>query len=238
MKSKSFINRYNNLIYIFFLFIFSFSVNQYYAYVGVLPVDSFSTFNSGYEILNGTVPFKDYWVLKGIVLDIIQAFFFKIFGVSWFSYSIHASTFNSIFALSTFFTLKKFNLSTKYSFFYATLSSILMYPTYGIPFTDHSTAIFCMLSIYSLCLAIKLNKNKYWFLIPIFIFLAFFTKQAPTGYFGILIILISILYLISNFLHILSVITSLTIEFTYKSTIPPFREGITRHELDEKSLIP
>ena len=84
MKSKSFINRYNNLIYIFFLFIFSFSVNQYYAYVGVLPVDSFSTFNSGYEILNGTVPFKDYWVLKGIVLDIIQAFFFKIFGVSWF----------------------------------------------------------------------------------------------------------------------------------------------------------
>ncbi len=199
MKSKSFINRYNNLIYVFFLFIFSFSVNQYYAYVGVLPVDSFSTFNSGYEILNGTVPFKDYWVLKGIVLDIIQAFFFKIFGVSWFSYSIHASTFNSIFALSTFFTLKKFNLSTKYSFFYATLSSILMYPTYGIPFTDHSTAIFCMLSIYSLCLAIKLNKNKYWFLIPIFIFLAFFTKQAPTGYFGILIILISILYLISNF---------------------------------------
>ena len=76
MKSKSFINRYNNLIYVFFLFIFSFSVNQYYAYVGVLPVDSFSTFNSGYEILNGTVPFKDYWVLKGIVLDIIQAFFF------------------------------------------------------------------------------------------------------------------------------------------------------------------
>ena len=33
--------------------------------------------------------------VKGIVLDIIQAGFFKIFGVSWFSYSIHASTFNS-----------------------------------------------------------------------------------------------------------------------------------------------
>ena len=199
MLNKPFINRYNVHIYIFFLILISFSVNQYYAYLGVLPVDSFSTFNSGYEILNGTVPFKDYWVLKGIVLDLIQALFFKIFGVSWFSYSIHASTFNSIFALTTFYTLKKFDLNTKYSFFYATLASILMYPTYGIPFTDHTTAIFCMLSIYSLCLAIKLNKNIFWFFIPILMFLAFFTKQAPTGYFGVLIIAISTLYLIFNF---------------------------------------
>ena len=189
---------YISLFYIFFLILISFFINQYYAYQGVLPVDSFSTFNAGYDMLNGSVPFKDYWILKGIVLDIIQAGFFKIFGVSWFSYSIHASTFNSIFALSTFYTLKKFNLDIKYSFFYSVLASILMYPTYGIPFTDHSTAIFCMLSIYSLCLAIKSNKYIYWFLIPILMFLAFFTKQAPTGYFGILIIIISSLYLVLN----------------------------------------
>ena len=199
MQSKPSINRYNFHIYIFFLILISFSVNQYYAYVGVLPVDSFSTFNAGYDILNGSVPFKDYWVLKGIVLDIIQAAFFKIFGISWFSYSIHASTFNSIFALATFFTLKKFDLDIKYSFFYAAMASILMYPTYGIPFTDHTTAIFCMLSVYSLCLAIKTSKNIYWFLIPLLIFFAFFTKQAPTGYIGILITVISLLYLISNF---------------------------------------
>ena len=198
MQRKPSINRYTFHIYIFFLILISFCTNQYYAYQGVLPVDSFSTFNAGYDILNGSVPFKDYWVLKGIVLDIIQAVFFKIFGVSWFSYSIHASTFNSIFALATFFTLKKFDLNIKYSFFYASLASILMYPTYGIPFTDHSTAIFCMLSIYSLCLAIKLQKNIYWFFIPVLMFLAFFTKQAPTGYFGILIIVITCLYLILN----------------------------------------
>jgi hypothetical protein len=199
MQRKPSTHRYTFLIYVFLLILISFCTNQYYAYLGVLPVDSFSTFNTGYDILNGSVPFKDYWVLKGIVLDIIQAAFFKIFGVSWFSYSIHASTFNSIFALATFFTLKKFHLDTKYSFFYATLASILMYPTYGIPFTDHSTAIFCMLSIYSLCIAIKFQKNIYWFLIPILMFLAFFTKQAPTGYFGILIVVISFLYLILNF---------------------------------------
>ena len=221
MQNKPFINRYSLLIYIFFLVLISFSINQYYAYIGVLPVDSFSTFNAGYDLLNGAVPFKDYWVLKGIVLDIIQSTYFKLFGISWFSYSLHSSTFNSIFALATFFTLKKFSLETKYSFFYSTLASILMYPTYGIPFTDHSTAIFCMLSIYSLCLAIRLDKNIYWFLIPLLMFLAFFTKQAPTGYFGILIILISILYLIFNFrkevllFGALGVVASVGIFFLY-----------------------
>ena len=221
MQRKPLPNRYTFLIYITFLILISFCTNQYYAYLGVLPVDSFSTFNAGYDILNGSVPFKDYWVLKGIVLDIIQAAFFKVFGVSWFSYSIHASTFNAIFALATFFTLKKFDLDTKYSFFYAALASILMYPTYGIPFTDHSTAIFCMLSIYSLCLAIKLHKNIYWFLIPILMFLAFFTKQAPTGYFGILIIIISCLYLILNskkeffFFGALGILLSIGTFFSY-----------------------
>ena len=133
MQRKPSANRYTFLTYIFFLILISFCTNQYYAYLGVLPVDSFSTFNTGYDILNGSVPFKDYWVLKGIVLDIIQAAFFKLFGVSWFSYSIHASTFNSIFALATFFTLKQFDLDIKYSFFYATLASILMYPMSYFP---------------------------------------------------------------------------------------------------------
>ena len=117
MEKKPSINRYELPFFIFFLTLISFTINQYYAYIGVLPVDSFSTFNGGYDILNGSVPFKDYWVLKGIVLDIIQSGFFKIFGVSWFSYSLHSSTFNTIFALTTFFTLRKFDLEIKYSFF-------------------------------------------------------------------------------------------------------------------------
>ena len=199
MENKPLINRYSSFIYIFFLVFFSFSINLYYAYIGVLPVDSFSTFNAGYDILNGSVPFRDYWILKGIIIDFIQAGFFKIFGISWLSYSIHSSTFNSIFALATFFTFRKFELNIRYSFFYSICASILMYPTYGIPFTDHTTAIFCMLSIYSLILAMKTENNIFWFLIPIFIFLAFFTKQTPTGYFGILIIFITIFYLLFNF---------------------------------------
>ena len=199
MKTKLFLLKHNIFLYIFSLILISSVFNQYYAYQGVLPVDSFSTFNSGYDILNGSVPFKDYWVLKGIILDFIQAGFFKVFGVSWFSYALHSSTFNSIFALATFYTLRELGLETKYAFIYSVASSVLMYPTYGTPFTDHSTAIFCILAVYSLILSIK-NKNKiFWFLIPILLFLAFFTKQTPSGYITILISFISILFLINNF---------------------------------------
>ena len=117
MIIKTFFKKKSLFNYLLFLTLISFSVNQYYAYIGVLPVDSFSTFNAGYDILNGSIPFKDFWTIKGPVMDILQALFFKFLGVSWFSYAMHSSVFNSIFALSTFFTLKKFNLEIKYCFF-------------------------------------------------------------------------------------------------------------------------
>ena len=190
----------NGLIfYIFLLVLISFFFNQHYAFIGVLPVDSFSTFNGGYDVLNGSLPFKDYWTVKGPLLDLIQAIFFKIFGISWFSYAAHASVFNSIFALATFLTLKKFNLDLKYCFIYSLLASLLMYPTYGIPFTDHHASILCMISIYCLCLAIKTGKDFYWFYLPILLFLAFFSKQTPTGYIGILVLVISFVYFSFNF---------------------------------------
>ena len=32
---------------------------------GVYPIDSFSHFDSGFRILNGEHPFKDYWIVSG-----------------------------------------------------------------------------------------------------------------------------------------------------------------------------
>mgnify|MGYP001496662392 FL=1 len=145
MSIKNFLKRNQNYFFIFVLILVSFSVNQYYAFVGVLPVDSFSTFNSGYDILNGSFPFKDFWAIKGPTLDLIQAIYFKFFGISWVSYAAHSSSFNTLFALSFFFTIKKFKLSSEYSFFYSVLASILMYPTYGIPFSDHHVSILSLI---------------------------------------------------------------------------------------------
>lgn len=62
-------------IFVFIILVFSFFVNFYSGRLGIFPIDSFSFFDSGYNILNGKHPVKDYWAFSGIVIDYFQAFF-------------------------------------------------------------------------------------------------------------------------------------------------------------------
>ena len=63
-------------IFAFLILLFAFFINYYSGTQGVFPLDSFSFFDSGYNVLNGKHPVKDYWVFSGIILDYFQAFFF------------------------------------------------------------------------------------------------------------------------------------------------------------------
>ena len=71
------ISKENTLILI--LFLFSLLINQYYGNKGVFPVDSFSHFDTGFRILLGEHPFKDYWTVSGPLIDYLQAIFFFFF---------------------------------------------------------------------------------------------------------------------------------------------------------------
>ncbi len=206
---------------IIFLIIFSITFNQYYGYVGILPIDSFLIFNSGYDVLNGYYPFKDYWTIKEPFIDLIQAIFFKIFGVSWFTYVLHASIFNCIITVFTFLFLKTLNLNNSLSFFYSICVAILTYPTAGTPFSDHHTLILCLLALYSFTLAIYKKNNFFWFLTPVLLGFSFLSKQAPTVYVIFLITILSIIFFlrsknISNFIYAFAgVITILILFFTF-----------------------
>ena len=100
MKINIFFNRKN--LFIVFLFIFSLLINQYYGNQGIFPVDSFSHFDTGFRILLGEHPFKDYWIISGPIVDYLQSIFFYFFGISWQTYLLHASFFNGILTISTF----------------------------------------------------------------------------------------------------------------------------------------
>ena len=191
--------QHKTIIYSIILFFFSVSINQYYGNLGLCPIDSFFSFNSGYEILNGYYPFKDYWTIAGPFIGFVQAFFFKLFGVSWSSYVFHASFLNFIFAITTVYTLHKFKLDTFYCFLYGFMVSILSYPSAGTPYVDHHSAILSIISIYIFALALKTNSKIYWFILPIILFISFLTKQAPTGYIFLIIAILSIIYFIFNF---------------------------------------
>ncbi len=191
-------NNYITHFLISILIFFSIILNQYYGYIGILPIDSFLVFNSGFDLMNGYYPFKDYWTIKEPFLDLIQAIFFKMFGVSWFVYVLHASIFNCIITITTFLFLKKFQLNNSISFSYSICVAILTYPTVGTPFSDHHALILCVISFYSLILAVYTQKNFYWYVTPILLGFAFMTKQAPTVYVIILISLISLIYFIKE----------------------------------------
>ncbi len=185
-----------NISYIIILLFFSLFFNQIFGNLGLNPIDSFFSFNTGYDILNGHFPFKDYWTITGPFIGYVQAFFFKLFGVSWSVYVFHASVINSILALFIFFTLRKFELNLHYSFLYSFLVSILAYPSIGTPYVDHHAAYLSLIGILCFVLAIKTNLKVYWFILPIILGLSFLTKQTPTGYAFVIIAALSSIYFI------------------------------------------
>ena len=73
--------------------------------LGVFPIDTFAFFDTGYLILKDQIPIKDIWISTGLGVDILQSFFFRVFGVSWNSYLIHSSLMNMFACL--FFCLKE-----------------------------------------------------------------------------------------------------------------------------------
>ena len=199
LRSITNFEKRKKILYFFTLLIFSISLNQYYGYIGIFPEDSFIIFNSGYETLNGYFPFKDYWTTTGPLLDFIQAIFFKILGVSWFSYVLHASFFNFIITIATFYTLSKFELNLNYCFLYALLVSVLAYPNAGTPFMDHHANILSSISLFSFILALKTRLNFYWFILPILLGFSFLSKQVPTAYVCIIVTVLSAIYFSFNF---------------------------------------
>ena len=189
----------NEVICIIFLLFFSVSFNQYYGFQGINPIDSFFSFNTGYDILNGHYPFKDYWTRTGPFIDFTLAIFFKIFGVSWSIYVLYASIFNFIFTIATFYILYKFGLNFYYCFLYAFLVSILAYPSAGTPYTDHQNSFLSIIAVYCFILALKTNLKIYWFVLPIIIGISFLTKQAPTAQIFLIISLLSSIHFIFNY---------------------------------------
>lgn len=186
----------NKFFYSLSILIISLSVNQYFGYFGVNPIDNFTHYNSGYLILEKYVPFNDYWVHMGPLLDYLQAFFFKIFGINWSSYIFHASIFNFLFSIIIFFFFIKLGLNINLSFLFVILTALIFYPSVSTPFFDHHSIFFSISSVLMFILAINFKNTIYWLLIPFFLILGFFSKQTPSGYFFLLISFFYFYYLL------------------------------------------
>ena len=178
------------------LFCFAILICQFTGNRGILPIDSTGAFDSGYRILNGDHPFKDYWVITGPMVDYLSSLIFLIFGNSWQNYLLSASIFNGLISLATFYLFINLGLEKKLSFIYSICFAVLAYPSSGTPFIEHHSAFFSILSLYALIIAMQRNKLFYWSSIPFLMMFAFLSKQVPATYVLLVIILVTILHLI------------------------------------------
>ena len=174
------------------LIFFSFFINYHYSSIGVLPQDTFAYFDTSYRILKGSVPFKDYWTVSGPFIDYFQAIIFYIFGISWKSYIINGSLINTLITIIFFYTIRNLNQDRLHSIFYAFCFSILANPSMGTPFPDHYSTFLSLMGIFFFLMAIKKEKKIFWLLIPVCFFFGFLSKQSPSSYI-LLVLLISVL---------------------------------------------
>ena len=181
---------------ILIILVFSLIINQYYANKGVFPIESFAHFDIAFRIINGDVPFQDYWLVSGLFIDYLQALFFKVLGQNFQVYIFHASLVNCLLAITTFYILKNFNLNIYLCFFYSICFAILGYTTSGTLYVDHHSSLLCLLAVFCLIMAIKTERKKFLILLPIILGLAFLTKSAPSVYVFFSISVILILYIL------------------------------------------
>ena len=192
MQLKKLTHLYKYFLSILLLGTFSFLINYHYGFIGLMPMDNTVLYNGGYRILNGYIPFTDYWLVTGPLLDYLNALFFQLFGLSWNSFIIHSSFFNLLFGISSYILFLQLKLPNTYSLIYSALLSILFYPVVGAPFVDHHSTFFLILAFYSLILAINKKQYFYYLIIPNLFCLSFLSKQTPAIY-GLFIVIVLIL---------------------------------------------
>ena len=170
------------------ILIYAYIVNWYAGNIGIIPIDSFGFLDTGFSILKGHLPIRDFWIFTGLVVDYMEAFFLLLFGNNWNSHLAHSSFMNILATAGVFFFLKELKLKLVYVVFYSLSFATLCYPVSGTPFAYIHAYIFSLLAIFSLILATKKRSILLWFIFPFICSLAFLSMQTPTTY--ILIILL------------------------------------------------
>jgi len=195
IRTIMYINSINiKTIQYFFLALFAFSINYYFSNKGLYPIDTFSFFDTSYLITQGYHPIKDFWVISGVFVDYLQALFFLIFGSNWNAYIIHSSFLNAFISMFFFFFLNNFNKNSLINFILGISLATLCYPVAGTPFPYQHSYIFSLISIMVFFLAVKKDDQRYWKILPFFMFISFLSMQMPAGIINFLLLAFITIY--------------------------------------------
>ena len=168
---------FNNSLHIIIIIFFSFFINYHYGNIGVYPLDTFAFLDTSYNILIGNEPFRDFWVTTGPFVDYLQAIFFKLFGIKWLSFVIHASFVNTVVSISFYLLLRHLNLDRFESLFYTMMFSLLCYTISGTPFAYLHSYTLSLISIIFLIYFLNTNSNVVLFFTNIDVTIIYFNAK-------------------------------------------------------------
>ncbi len=187
-----------NFFYFTLIFIYSILINQYFGNMGLHLLDSTIGLSNGHRLTQEQIPFRDFWVTSGLLTDIIQAQFFKLLGLNWQVYVLHASIFNCLYTCSIFYFLKYLKFNNFESLIYCLATATIMYPLAGVVLVDFHSLILSIIALIIYIYSIK-EKNKIFLtIVPGVFLLAFLCKQIPAGYFIICVVITTLLYCFKN----------------------------------------
>lgn len=234
-----------HIINIFIISFFAIYFNTISGNNGILAPDSFSFLDGSAQILNDKLPIRDYWLMNGVLIHYLQSIFFYFFGINWKTYVFHASFFNLVFGIFSYYFFIKFELRKLFSLIYSISIVILFYPTAGTPIVYFHSSILCLIALFLTYLSLR-NKNNHIFFVPLFMLAAYLSGIVPSVYINLVILIILIYliksnkkiittFIIGSFFSILLLAiffitteTSLT-DFLYQQILIPFSIGQARY---------
>jgi hypothetical protein len=164
------------------------AVNQYYGYLGYMPLDQSIVYNGAWRVLQGQVPYVDFWLPFGLVPILSQAALFALLGVSWTVYVLHASLVDAVFAAGVLLVGRRLGLRLGTATFYGAVAAIVAYPPMATPYIDQHASILsaALLGVVLLGILERQNESqtgrRWWLWAPPVGLLALFSKQAPSAY--------------------------------------------------------
>jgi len=167
------------------LFGFGVGICLYYGRIGFMPLDHSIVFDGAYRVISGQVPLRDFDLPSGVVPILLQAVGFKLLGLTWFSYCLHAAFINGLFCLTAYGFLRLLGGGRLLAFFYAALSGVVFYPPIGVPYLEQHAFFFTLAAlVLTLAAARSLNGRRAFLLgalVPVALAAAALSKQIPTA---------------------------------------------------------
>ncbi len=159
-NKKAEANRKIDWLFIILICAFAFGLNLMCGQRGFFAFDQSIIFDGGYRIYAGQKPYRDFFIPTGPIVFWLQSIFFRLGGINYFIYILHASVINVLAVLLSIVVLRWAMPESKF-FSYAAglLTAVWFYPPFGTPWFEQ-TAFFFNLLILSLVSGVIFKSFK------------------------------------------------------------------------------